>query len=186
MSLLPFFLDDFHTTRPSRLLDQQFGMGLDAEDLLMPFTIPQEINRLMKMPTFRYYRPWKCHNERKDGNSQIAVDKDKFEVNLDVQHFSPEEITVKVTGDNGITVEAKHEERQDEHGYISRHFIRKYVLPEGHDINRIESKLSSDGVLLITAPKTNTDAVESRQIEIQQTGIPSKSVEVKKTEDKNN
>jgi len=74
------------------------------------------------------------------------------QVILDVQQFSPDEITVK-TIDNQIIVEAKHEEKQDEHGYISRHFVRRYVLPSSHDLANVTSTLSSDGVLTITAPK---------------------------------
>lgn len=74
------------------------------------------------------------------------------QVILDVQQFSPDEITVK-TVDNHVTVEAKHEEKQDEHGYVSRHFVRRYVLPPSHDLANITSTLSSDGVLTITAPK---------------------------------
>lgn len=74
------------------------------------------------------------------------------QVILDVQQFSPDEITVK-TVDNYVIVEAKHEERQDEHGYISRHFVRRYVLPPSHDLVNVTSTLSSDGVLTVTAPK---------------------------------
>lgn len=74
------------------------------------------------------------------------------QVILDVQQFSPDEITVK-TVDNHVIIEAKHEERQDEHGYISRHFVRRYVLPPSHDLVNVTSTLSSDGVLTITAPK---------------------------------
>lgn len=74
------------------------------------------------------------------------------QVILDVQQFSPDEIAVK-TIDNCVVVEAKHEEKQDEHGYISRHFVRRYILPPSHDLVNITSTLSSDGVLTITAPK---------------------------------
>ncbi|XP_019888789.1 protein lethal(2)essential for life [Ooceraea biroi] len=74
------------------------------------------------------------------------------QVILDVQQFSPDEITVK-TVDNHVIVEAKHEERQDEHGYISRHFVRRYLLPPSHDLANVNSTLSSDGILTITAPK---------------------------------
>lgn len=77
---------------------------------------------------------------------------DTPQVILDVQQFSPEEITVKTVGNN-VIVEAKHEERQDEHGFVSRQFIRRYVLPPSHDVINITSSLSSDGVLTITAPK---------------------------------
>lgn len=75
-----------------------------------------------------------------------------MQVILDVQQFSPEEITVKTVGNN-VIVEAKHEERQDEHGYVSRHFVRRYALPPSHDVINVTSSLSSDGVLTITAPK---------------------------------
>jgi len=81
------------------------------------------------------------------------------QVILDVQQFSPNEITVK-TVDNYIIVEAKHEEKKDEHGFISRSFVRRYVLPSTHDLNNITSSLSSDGVLTISAPKkVNTGLV---------------------------
>lgn len=100
-------------------------------------------------------------------------------MNVDVQQFAPNEITVKTSGDNSIIVEGKHEEKPDEHGFISRHFVRRYVLPEGHDINQVVSNLSSDGVLTITAPKTEK-GVEHKTIPIQHTGRPSKAVEEKK------
>lgn len=41
----------------------------------------------------------------------MRLDKDKFYVNLDVKHFSPEELKVKVLGDM-IEIHGKHEERQ--------------------------------------------------------------------------
>ncbi|XP_077299534.1 heat shock protein 27-like [Arctopsyche grandis] len=73
----------------------------------------------------------------------------RFQVCMDVQQFAPEEISVK-TVDKFVVVEAKHDERQDEHGYIQRHFVRRYALPEGVEPNDVISSLSSDGVLTIT------------------------------------
>lgn len=84
--------------------------------------------------------------------SRVAKLLFRFQVILDVQQFSPDEIIVK-TVDNNIIVEAKHEERKDEHGFITRHFIRRYILPSSHDSLQVTSSLSSDGVLTITAPK---------------------------------
>lgn len=52
-----------------------------------------------------------------------------------------------------MVVEGKHEEKADEHGYISRHFVRKYLLPADTEPEQVASTLSSDGVLTITAPK---------------------------------
>uniref|UniRef100_A0A8D2Q783 Alpha-crystallin B chain n=1 Tax=Varanus komodoensis TaxID=61221 RepID=A0A8D2Q783_VARKO len=82
----------------------------------------------------------------------MRLDKDKFSVNVDVKHFSPEELKVKVLGDV-IEVHGKHEERQDEHGFIAREFSRKYRIPADVDPLSITSSLSSDGVLTVNGPR---------------------------------
>jgi crystallin alpha B len=45
----------------------------------------------------------------------------------------------------------KHEEKQDEHGFVSRHFTRKYLLPSNYKPDAVQSTLSSDGILTVTA-----------------------------------
>lgn len=167
MSLFPYVFNDF-AVRPSRLLDQHFGLCLDADDLLAPLTVNSD---LLRRP---YYRQWRAPSAGNDAGSIVNMNSDKFQVNLDVQQFSPNEITVKVSGKNTITVEGKHEEKQDEHGFVSRHFVRRYVLPDGHDIDKVVSNLSSDGVLSISAPRTSETAAGDRSIPVVQTGIPSK------------
>lgn len=79
-------------------------------------------------------------------------DKEEFRVNLDVQQFKPQELKVKVT-EGYLVVEAKHEERSDEHGFISRQFTRRYKLPQDVDPSTVVSALSSDGILSLHAPK---------------------------------
>lgn len=69
---------------------------------------------------------------------------------LDVKHFSPEEISVKVVGEH-VEVHARHEERPDEHGYIAREFHRRYRLPPGVDPAAVTSALSPEGVLSVQA-----------------------------------
>lgn len=171
---------DYQCRRPTRLRDQHFGHGLEADDLLAPI-----VRSLMHSPT-GYRRPWTTQASQRDSGSTVSIDKDRFQAHLDVQQFKPEEITVKVTGDNTVTIEGQHEEKQDEHGYISRHFVRKYVLPQGHDVNRIESRLSSDGVLTITAPKiAPAGEEESRNIPITHTGQAFKAVEEKEKKKEN-
>lgn len=77
-----------------------------------------------------YLRPWQRTTDlqKQDSGSTLNINEEKFEVILDVQQFSPNEISVKVT-DRFVIVEAKHEEKQDEHGYVSRQFTRRYMLP---------------------------------------------------------
>jgi len=106
------------------------------------------------------------------GISTVKADKDKFQVVLDVQQFKPDEINVKVV-DKSVVIEAKHEEKQDEHGWISRQFVRRYMIPEQCDIDQVTSSLSSDGMLSITAPRKDKPKTQNeREIKIEHTGKP--------------
>ncbi|CAB3256203.1 unnamed protein product [Arctia plantaginis] len=171
MSICPYFFE-YERPRRRQLPDQHFGLGLTPEDFLGLIAAPQA-NR-------DYYRPWRnLLAAAQDVGSSIKQDKDKFQVNLDVQHFAPEEISVK-TVDGYLTIEAKHEEKQDEHGFISRSFTRRYALPEGVDADSVLSKLSSDGVLSITAPlKPPPKQSNERVVPIVHTGPVKKQVEDK-------
>lgn len=97
------------------------------------------------MPSSRVQRPQFA------GVSEIRMSQDGWKVNLDVSQFSPEEITITVKG-GFLEIAGKHEERQDEHGTISRCFTRKYRLPQGVDLQQISSSLMGDGVLCVEAP----------------------------------
>ncbi|XP_026317278.1 protein lethal(2)essential for life-like [Hyposmocoma kahamanoa] len=163
MSLLPYAFDYDFPVIPRRLFDQDFGLALTPDDILVSAVSP-----LMSRD---YYRPWRqLAAAVRDQGSNIKSDKDKFQVNIDVQHFAPEEISVK-TADGYVVVEGKHEEKKDEHGYISRRFVRRYALPEGCRAETVESRLSSDGVLSIIAPRQTQQVVKGeRPVSVQQTG----------------
>ncbi|XP_068624803.1 protein lethal(2)essential for life-like [Battus philenor] len=173
MALLPYLIDDL---APRRIRNHLFDLDLDSDDFL-PDLFDRPIIRAR-----RYLRPWRNLTALdRDVGSTIKSDKDKFQVNLDVQHFTPDEISVK-TVDGYVVVEGKHEERQDEHGFISREFKRRYALPEGCNSEAVVSKLSSDGVLTIIAPKecsqkgeravpiTHTGPVRRKQVDEVQNG----------------
>lgn len=170
MSLYPFFDRSYNYYRPSRISDQHFGLGLSPEDFLEPLTL------LSLQGPGGYLRPWRSESSKGDTGSTVSIDKNKFQANLDVQQFKPEEITVKLSGDNIVTIEGKHEEKEDEHGFISRHFVRKYVLPKNCNTSQLQSKLSSDGILTITAPTVDAKEGEHKTIPIQQTGEPAKRI----------
>ncbi|EAT34416.1 AAEL013347-PA [Aedes aegypti] len=133
--------------RTSRLWDQNFGSGISGDDLFrnMSCCQPAELRRM------GFRKPWLCDLNQQFARTTID-EREKFLINLDVQQFGPNEITV-TTVDNTVVVEGKHEEKQDEHGFISRHFVRRYVLPDEHDPKDVYSRLSSDGVLTVIAPK---------------------------------
>ncbi|KAA1414348.1 Hsp20 family protein [Nocardioides humilatus] len=176
MSIVPMMFRDWwddweRIERPSRLLDQHFGMGLKKDDLL------SSISSFPSTSLFRnsYFRPWRASLARQESSSTINLTKEKFEVILDVQQFTPDEITVKASN-NTVVVEGKHEEKQDEHGFISRQFTRRYILPTGYEVNDLVSTLSSDGVLTVTAPKRPPPNAGERIVPITKTG-PAKQPE---------
>ncbi|XP_067126350.1 protein lethal(2)essential for life-like [Centruroides vittatus] len=145
-SLVPtFFNRDWWSgyDYPPRLLDQHFGLGLTDDDLFPPTLYRGMVIRPRRQTS---------RQVSNSGVSEIVNTSDKFQVSLDVSHFSPEDITVK-TVDNCLMVHAKHEEKVDQHGFVSREFTRKYILPKEVVPESVVSSLSPDGVLTIEAPK---------------------------------
>lgn len=60
----------------------------------------------------------------------------------------------------------KHEEKHDDHGMISRHFIRKYMIPDRCIPEKATCSLTSDGVLTITAPSRPEEKPHERPLKI--------------------
>uniref|UniRef100_A0A8C9LLE6 Alpha-crystallin A chain n=1 Tax=Piliocolobus tephrosceles TaxID=591936 RepID=A0A8C9LLE6_9PRIM len=117
---------------------------------------------------------------KRTGNSSLLAeprvrsDRDKFVIFLDVKHFSPEDLTVKVQ-DDFVEIHGKHNERQDDHGYISREFHRRYRLPSNVDQSALSCSLSADGMLTFSGPKIQTglDATHERAIPVAREEKPS-------------
>merc|ERR1711970_600623 len=91
---------------------------------------------------------------------RVKEDDNKMEVSLDTSQYRPDELSVSVS--NGlVTVEGKHEEKaEDGSKMVSRQFVRKYTLPRGATPENVNSNLSSDGVLVITATKDAPKAID--------------------------
>lgn len=138
--------------------------------------------------TFRCYRDADdyLHPRVSYGKSEgeTNVNKYAFERCIDVQHFKPEEISVKVDK-NSILVHAKHAEKQDEQGFIFREFTRRYELPIGCKGEDVISSLSSDGILSVkcVAPPV-IEEPEERQVPITQTHQPAQSSDKSKADKK--
>lgn len=130
MSLVPVLFRDWWDDvwdvplRSSRIMDQHFATGLLADDLFGAVTACPRQNYRRN----GYYRPWRTVLSHQDAGSIVNTDSDRFQITLDVQQFSPDEISVK-TVDDTVVVEGKHDEKQDQHGYVSRQFMRRYKLP---------------------------------------------------------
>ena len=84
---------------------------------------------------------------------RVKEDDTKLEVSLDTSQYRPDELSVAVS-DGVLVVEGKHEEKaEDGSKMVARSFSRKYSLPASAEAGQVASNLSSDGVLVITAPK---------------------------------
>jgi len=106
---------------------------------------------------------------RQDSQNEVIKVKqsdDKFEVTLDVPQYKPEELKVTVIN-NILSIEGAHneskKESKDEDGSfassVMRQFSRKWTLPPNCDPDKVQSNLSSDGILMVTAPKENSGAL---------------------------
>ncbi|XP_013859122.1 heat shock protein beta-1 [Austrofundulus limnaeus] len=145
-------------TQPSRIFAQDFGLPpfLEPSDLdwldwakkrLASFSWPG-FTQLPLLPPF--IGDPKDLRQLMRGVSEVQAGQNSWRVNLDVNHFSPEEITI-TTKEGYLQISGKHEEKQDVHGSVSRCFTRKYKLPQGVDPEQISSSLSG-GVLSVKAP----------------------------------
>ena len=186
MSLVPLLFSDWweDLDRPHHLLDQDFGGGLYPHQLVTPRRLEMYLQPRERRLN-NYYRPWAELLRSSDKGSVVQSDKDKFQCTLDVQQFKPEEIEVKVV-DNFVVISGKHEEKRDEHGWVSREFTRRYMIPEQCNLEKVESKLSSDGVLTIMVPrKEEQKSKNEKSVKIELTGAPAiKQKSEEKTESK--
>jgi crystallin alpha B len=164
--IVPFFrpwYDD--VSRSHSLYDQFFAQPLFDDDLLAPLdylALGLDGGRRRHGPEGQRGPLRPSFDRLRSGLSHVKNDKNEFKVSLDVQQFKPEEIQVK-TDEKYVTIEGKHEEKPDEHGFIQRHFVRRYMLPGGVKPEDVKCSLSSDGVLSVAAPKQQ--ALEAGQKE---------------------
>ncbi|XP_034030971.1 heat shock protein beta-6 [Thalassophryne amazonica] len=122
--------------------------GIEWEKVLPPL-IPQ-LNRTYG------HDDWspKLLGSETDHTSSAEVNSDdgRFTVQVDVKLFNPDELLVKVKGEF-VEVQGKHEEKKkDGSGLTTRQFNRRYRIPKGVDTHALESAVSPDGVLIISAP----------------------------------
>lgn len=133
--------------RPQQFLDKQFTTNMDTESLTRLLPMPP-----LTKPFRDYLKPWEVlmtevkSKQRKDNGPD-------FEIIVEVEQFEPHEIMVKTVDDKLVVVEARHEEKQNEEGYYSRMFFKRYNVPEEYDITKVTSHLSVDGILTIKAPR---------------------------------
>jgi crystallin alpha B len=91
-----------------------------------------------------------------------------------VKDFSPDELAVHFNSNNELIIEGNHEEKPDEHGYITRRFKRRYDVPSDIIEEKMVCSISSDGILKVHVPRVQQPKATHKQIPIVQTGEPAK------------
>merc|ERR1712203_1243090 len=114
----------------------------------------------------------------------LQEEKDKMEVTLDTSGYKPDELKVEIK-EGELCVEGKHEERsQTGEGMVSRHFSRRFGMPQNVKKEGIVSNLSQDGVMVITMPKEQRiEEVERGNTPIQVDHVRSSSERKTSTEE---
>ncbi|XP_034257048.1 alpha-crystallin B chain-like [Thrips palmi] len=176
MSLLPYILgelrdlsgsDVFASPAPRRHPFHPYRRWVDVDlDDLDDVLLGRDDSRraLLSLlsddaPRYLMARPRRRPNTavEKKAVKKTADDRHALAIDVDVQQFRPEELSVQVLKDQGVVViEGHHEERHehpDEHGFVRHHFSRRFKLPDGVDPDTITSRLSADGTLQVTAPR---------------------------------
>lgn len=100
-----------------------------------------------------------------------------FKIEINVKEFIPEEINVRVV-DDSVIVEAKHDEKPDESGFVSRQLIRRFPIPGGYNVDLVTSSLTAQGILKVEVPKKYLGGSSVRRIPVIRIGsseIPSNS-----------
>merc|ERR1711944_181580 len=86
--------------------------------------------------------------------TKVEEDETKMEVRINASEYKPEELKVSVKSGR-LLVEGKHDEKKEDGSvYVKRGFSKSYTLPKEAQADQMVSKLSSEGVLVITTPKS--------------------------------
>ncbi|XP_062874353.1 titin [Trichomycterus rosablanca] len=159
--------------QPSLLYNQHFGQPpfIDFRDLSWMESVFRKLwtsswSGYTRSVEFTPQPGLKIHREMGGGVSEVTTQQCKWRVSLDVNHFAPSEITIR-THDGFLVVGGTHDERQDEHGYISRSFVRKYKLPDGIEATSIHSFITGDGVLTVEVPLPDLPPAADTTISVQ-------------------
>merc|ERR1719219_1420670 len=81
-------------------------------------------------------------------NIQVSASNDKFQIQLELPGFAPEDFSLK-TKDDIILVEAVHEVKQEDGSTDSKEF----KMPAGVVAEQLSSTYSGAGILMVSAPR---------------------------------
>lgn len=118
--------------------------------------VPWKWDKVGKFKEFFHEPP---NNEK---SCEVDTSKWFYKILLDVQQFSPKDLTITLTN-RTINIKGFHEERNDLLGAVSRQFTRKFTLPADAVMEKVMCHISLDGVLHITAPRSGVPVITDNE-----------------------
>jgi len=88
-------------------------------------------------------------------NIQVSASNDKFQIQLELPGFAPEDFSLK-TKDDIIIVEAVHETKNDDGSSNERRFSKEFKMPAGVVTEQLASTYNGQGILTVSAPRVLT------------------------------
>ena len=85
-------------------------------------------------------------------NIQVSASNDKFQVQLELPGFAPEDFSLK-TKDDIVIVEAVHDVKSEDGSSDTRRFTREFKMPGGVVREQLSSTYSGKGILTVSAPR---------------------------------
>lgn len=119
-------------------------------DDIFDWSFPSSGYRLVRYPSHDPRRQ-AIQRKHQQGGEDDHAQEDRFRVSLDVHHYAPDEINLKVDGKK-LLVTGKHY-KESEYGFESSEFERSYPIPEDIDPNSFTSRILDNGLLEIEAAK---------------------------------
>ena len=95
-------------------------------------------------------------------NIQVSASNDKFQIQLELPGFAPEDFGLK-TKDDIIIVEAVHEVLNEDGSTDSRRFTKEFKMPGGVVAEQLSSTYSGSGIPMVSAPRV-ISAPEGAQV----------------------
>uniref|UniRef100_A0A8R1TPL3 SHSP domain-containing protein n=1 Tax=Onchocerca volvulus TaxID=6282 RepID=A0A8R1TPL3_ONCVO len=131
--------------------------------------------------------PWMSATDYNFGSSvgQIVNDAENFGMEMDVSQFHPADLKISLRHGQ-LRIEGHHKQQRDQHGFIERHFVRQFTLPDDVDETTLISHLKENGILKISARKKNVPATTpTRNIPIQTYNVDEQRSKPPKRDDSN-
>merc|ERR1712002_404984 len=85
-------------------------------------------------------------------NIQVSASNDKFQIQLELPGFAPEDFSLK-TKDDIIIVEAIHNTKSEDGSTNTRKFTKEFKMPNGVVTEKLASTYPGAGILTVSAPR---------------------------------